>query len=127
MVALPNVAPWLEALALLGTMLLILWQTWIHNNEQGYSAFLQAALQDVELERAMMQDEVLKKIYDGDPAYMGLDESQRKRWHFYNMQLIVGELVYLAHKRRWLKDPEWEGWRVYMSDLVRNGSEFRGT
>ncbi len=94
---------------------------------RGYSAFLQAALQDVELERTMMHDKDLREIYDQDIDYLTLKEPARKRRHFYYMMLIVGEIVYLSHKKGWMDKEEWGGWDIYMKYMVSSGSDFKDT
>jgi hypothetical protein len=76
------------------------------NKERGYTAYFNSALEYIKLQEMMLKDHDLGDIYSYDDFYRKLDPLQKKRYHFYNMTLMMFEVVYLAHRKKWMKKDE---------------------
>ena len=91
--------------------------------ELGHATYVSTANAYIDLEKEMIANQTLRKIYDYSDMYRELPDAAKRRQHFFYALLMVFEIVFLSKK--WMDRNEWQGWTAWMSEMMRNSDEFR--
>jgi hypothetical protein len=113
-----------QSVCLIGALSFTAIKMWRYGKQDKFDHYMRFMSIFLESTRLIVERPELQKLYDYSEKYRSLSSEQQARVHYCDLLIGLGEMVWLASRKRILAKDEWAYWRSWLNELFQKSPDF---